>query len=57
MTGRTRGFSIARYGGRVLTETYGTDVEDQIHLNTKARIGYYQHNGVDSCFLAVYGLT
>ena len=45
MMGRPRGFWIARYGGRVPTETYGADVGDQIHPPPKARIGDDHHNG------------
>jgi len=37
MNRRTRGLWIARNGGRVPTETYDTDVGDQIHPKTKAR--------------------
>jgi len=53
MIGRTRGFWIARNGGCVPTETYGTEVGDQIYPKTKERIGYYHPNGADSGSLAV----
>jgi len=52
MIGRTRGFWVARNGGRVPTETYWVDVGDQIHLKTKARICCYRHNGSDFGSLA-----